>query len=101
MRQITDKISKAFKDRINKKISNSTTDGKCLWLFGNMIAMYDRDGNVSITTANHATKTTKDRLNGILDVFGDKRRIYHKAGQLYLGDQEWDGDWVAIGNKPD
>lgn len=91
MRQITRKIVEAFESRRPLKIDNTRTDGTHLFLFDNMIAMWNIDGNLWITTAGWKTKTTKERLNGLTGV--DIQTI---RGRWYLNGQEWGGDWINV-----
>jgi hypothetical protein len=92
MRQITQKITHAFEGRYALRIDNSRTDGDSLWLFGNRIAEWRRDG-LWISNAGWNSKTTKERLNGLTGV-----SISQRAGTWYLNDREWDGSWVNVYN---
>lgn len=90
MRQITVKIVHAFQGRYELRIDNSRTDGTSLWLFGNKIAMWREDG-LWISNGGWDSKTTKERLNGLLGVY-----IKQKRGAWYLNEREWDGRWVNV-----
>ena len=91
MRKITKKASLAFIEGRNFKRDNTTVqkvfgDTTEFLLFGNMIALYSRREQILfVTTAGYPTVTTKERLNGILDVFG-LPRVYQKDYELYFKD---------------
>lgn len=90
MKQVTRQIAEAFLSGKAKKINNTTTDGKSLFLFGNKIAEH-RDDGLYITNCGWFTKTTKERLNGI-----DGVRINQSKNKWYLNGNEWDGDWIRV-----
>ena len=90
MRQITRKIAEAFHNRQALKIDNTHTDGTSLWLFNNKIAQWGPDG-LYITTAEWNTKTTRERLNGLLGV-----GVYSSRGGLLLNGHPWDGRWINV-----
>lgn len=92
MRRITAEITRAFEGRYALKIDNSRTDGDSLWLFGNRIAEWRRDG-LWISNAGWQSNTTKERLNGLSGV-----SISQRSGTWYLNDREWDGSWVNVSN---
>lgn len=95
MKQITRQVVSAFMQGGAKKVSNTQTDGKSLWLFGNKIAEHREDG-LYITNCGWMSKTTKERLNGI-----DGVTINQSKGKWYLNGEEWDGDWKRVNeNKP-
>jgi hypothetical protein len=81
----------AFNRRQRAGITNTTSTGDALYLFGNKIAEYREDG-LWITDAGWNTTTTRDRLNGLPNV-----SVNNKNFQLYLNGKEWDGSWVRIG----
>ena len=90
MRQVTTQIIDSFMSGESKKISNSQTDGKSLYLFNNKIAEHREDG-LYITNANWMSNTTKERLNGLPNV-----SIQQKKGKWYLNGNEWDGSWIKV-----
>jgi len=73
MRQETMKIAKAFKQGEKAAAARTSTDGQTVWLHGNRIAYRDENNNLCITLAGWPTVTTRERINGILDVFGFTR----------------------------
>ena len=80
MRNITKESVKAFKDAKNFKLSNTEVyDGGNgyiqFYLFWNQIAQVRHNDELNadvllIEDAGRRTKTTKERLNGILDAYG-------------------------------
>jgi hypothetical protein len=90
MRQITEKITRAFNRRQSFKIGNSSTDGTNLFLFGNKIARWRHDG-LWITNAGWKSNTTKERLNALSGV-----NISQIRGVWYLNGVEWNGTWINI-----
>jgi hypothetical protein len=96
MRQVTWDIVDAFLNGYNKTISNSTVfvddcNVARLYLHGNCIAI-KRKGRVSISNAGWESVTTKERLNGLLEVMGDGRRIYQRKGTWYWSGEDWPED---------
>jgi hypothetical protein len=90
MRQITSRIVSAFLNGERLKIDNTITQGGAIWLWDNMIA--ERRGNgLWITNAGWPSATTKERLNGLPEVW-----IVQKKGQWYLNGHAWDGEWVRV-----
>ena len=71
MRKITKASVKAFKDGVNFKLSNTEVfNGGYIqmYLFWNLIAQV-RNGVLLIKDAGRRSKTTKERLNGILESY--------------------------------
>jgi hypothetical protein len=94
-RKITQQSVQAFYNReafnkSNMSVEISDNGYPLLKLHGNTIAGMDHMG-VWITDAGWPTRTTFERLKGLDDV-----SIYTKRGQVYLNDQEWDGEKVYI-----
>jgi len=94
MRKITQQAVAAFYEGKNFQLSNTSVEVNngevTMKLFGNTIAGTDYKGTW-ITDAGWETKTTFDRLNGLNDVWINK-----KKGQIYLNDQPWDGSKTYI-----
>lgn len=97
MRKITQRIRDAFYDHKKLSITNTITDGESVWLFGNKI-IERRYRDVYFTLAGWNTNTTRERLNGILDI-----RVYVVKGQAYVRDKNIDisipinsKDWICI-----
>ena len=74
MRQETQKIMSAFLKGEKASAQRTNTDGNTVWLHGNKIAHRQQDtydhGLVQFTLAGWPTVTTRERINGMLDVFG-------------------------------
>jgi len=90
MRQITRDIVNAFQNSRSLRIGNSRTNGESLWLFDNKIAEIRRDG-LWVSNGGWNSKTTKERLNGILGV-----NVRQQRGVWLLNDRVWDGRWVNV-----
>jgi hypothetical protein len=95
MRQVTQKIVSAFLRTEYRRVGNTWTDGRSIWLFGNKIAEFRNDG-LWITNAGWPSPTTKERLNGIPDV-----SIVQRRGTWFLNGREWNGGWVNLGSWND
>ncbi len=91
MRKVTQNIVNAFINRQRATIGNSHTDGQGLYLHGNKIAEFRKDGGLYITAAGWMTNTTKERLNALPGV-----RIHQKNFEWYLNGQAWGGDWIKV-----
>jgi hypothetical protein len=75
--------------RDNTRVDNAPGWDSVLYLHGNAIAR--RRGRVlQVTLAGWNTSTTRERLQaaGV--------RVHTKAGQAYLNDKAWSGDWVTV-----
>ena len=99
MRKVTQQAANALLSRLPASISNTNVtviDGVArMYLHGNIIATYDGT-TLMIGDAGWRSVTTKERLNGILDVAGRAEYVYQKAGDWYVGGAltpaiEWDG----------
>ena len=97
MRKITQEIASALFARQDVNKGNTATlDGE-VFLHGNKIAKIE-DGALLMTLAGWNTPTTRERLNGIADVFGAKDRFSQKGFEPFLGKQNIREDnwyWVA------
>jgi len=92
-RKVTDAIVSAFLAGKPAKQANTSTDGNSFYLHGNEIAKM-KNGELWITNAGWATRTTYERLNGLPGV-----SIGVKGGKTMLNGVPWDGAWIKIG-KP-
>ena len=90
MRQVTEQIASAFINGERKTVSNTHTDGKNLFLHGNLIAKKE-NGSLYITDAGWQTNTTKERLNGLPGV-----SICQKKGTWYLNGTKWNGQFIKV-----
>lgn len=84
MKKVTEKCAKAFINKQNLTVTNTSSLDGCLYLFDNKIAEYRKDG-IYISNAGWTTRTTKERLNGLLCLLG-KEPIYQKKGEWYWKD---------------
>jgi hypothetical protein len=66
MRKVTERIKKAFENGKSLKIGNTRTDGESVFLHDNEIIRRDTSGLVFATLAGWNTRTTRERVNGIL-----------------------------------
>ena len=101
MRKITREAINAFMNQEDYKKDNTEVCQSILWthlyLHGNEIAMFEKDYEnekdiISITTAHWNTNTTLERLRGIPWV----NSLRKKQWKLFLNDQEWNGEWIAL-----
>ena len=98
MRKITRGIVTAFLDNRCLRKDNTTTDGSEIRLFGNLIAYWDTDSTVgghivqcvAITLAGWNSTTTRERLNGLLELMEVGKRIVSKGGVPYMSYQNHD-----------
>ena len=103
MRQETHKIMSAFLKGESASAQRTNTDGNTVWLHGNKIAHRQQDtydhGLVQFTLAGWPTVTTRDRINGLLELSGSDYRVCQRNLRQYLikdgetvrelGDSEW------------
>lgn len=95
MRQVTLGICSAFLAKTPSTKSNSYTDGRTLFLYGNAIAKHTEKG-IMVTDAGYPTSTTKERLNGLAELRFNKRPFHTQDHQLRDNHGEWDGDWKLL-----
>ena len=112
MRQETQKIMSAFLQGQKASAARTNTDGNTVWLHGNKIAQRSEGDFVDFSLAGWPTVTTRDRINGLLELSGSDYRVFQKNGTQFLtngtdvreiGDSEWIGlndevykDWVSV-----
>ena len=94
MRKVTQQITDAFLNGRAKKVGNTQTDGKHLYLFGNKIAEHREDG-LYITNAGWQSRTTRDRLEALPNV-----NIFQKKFVWHLNGNAWDGSWIKVNDNP-
>jgi hypothetical protein len=93
-RKVTRTIHAAFLARKRKTVGNTSTDGDAVYLHGNKIVNRNpASGEVFIRTAGWNTPTTRERLKAFTTF-----PVYQKRGQLYIGENAWDGDWISATN---
>jgi len=100
MRQETQKIMSAFLRSQKASAARTNTDGHNVWLHGNKIAQRSEGDFVDFSLAGWPTVTTRDRINGLLELSGSDYRVFQKNGTQFLangtdvreiGDSEWIG----------
>ena len=100
MRQETHKIMSAFLRGQKASAARTNTDGHNVWLHGNKIAQRSEGDFVDFSLAGWPTVTTRDRVNGLLELSGSDYRVFQKSGTQFLtngtdireiGDSEWIG----------
>ena len=94
MSKTHEKVIEAFLQGKSAKISNTQTNGKELFLFGNCIARRYGD-DMQVTTSGWNTVITRDRLNMLPNVW-----VRCRKGNLQINFQskwqDWDGEWINI-----
>ncbi len=68
MRKVTEETVTAFLARKPKSIGNTCSTGDELRLHGNTIAYWESDTCLILTMAGWGTVTTRERLNGVLEL---------------------------------
>ena len=102
MRKVTREITEAFLDGIERKIGNSCTRNEVgdsrLYLHGNNIACHVPGWGIYLNHQGWMTPTTKERLNGILEMLGrGEDRIYQSNFVWYWkGKEEFKSGWNKI-----
>lgn len=95
MRKITQNAITAFYANKNFSSSNTIVDTDSystrLLLHGNCIAEKIHNKGIQISTCGWNTPTTKERLNGLVNV-----SVNTSKGQLYLNGKEWDGEKTFV-----
>lgn len=83
MRKETQKVVGAFLRREAANGARTWTDGRTLELHGNAIAWWSSEG-LHMTLAGWGTTTTRERLNGIMEMMGDDRRFVQRDHCQFL-----------------
>lgn len=94
MRQVTKQVTDAFLSGRAKKVTNTHTDGRSLWLFSNKIAEHREDG-LYVSNCGYKTKTTAERLRALPNV-----NLTTKRGEWYLNGEVWQGEWRRVNSNP-
>ena len=100
MRQETQKIMSAFLKGEKASAQRTHTDGYSVWLHGNLIAERGKS-KLWFTLAGWPTVTTRDRINGLLELRGSDSRVFQKNGIQFLANGETvrelgDSEWVSV-----
>jgi hypothetical protein len=97
MRKVTKTVCGAFLRGENRKVGNTQSEGGCLFLHGNLIAT-NNGGLVTINDAGWRTVTTKDRLNGVLELAGVPHRIFQKDFCWFIWNYETKEERLWLGH---
>lgn len=100
MSKYVNSVIESFLEENPKKINNTETDGKNLYLFGNRIAWRDEHTNeLWISTCGYNSRTSRDRLNMLPDVWV---RTFKGQLLLYVGhhSRQQVSDWIKWDGKP-
>jgi hypothetical protein len=91
MRNVTERIKKAFEQGKSLKVGNTRTDGTSVFLHGNEIIRRDISGLIFATLAGFNTRVTMERLNGIAGMH------FHQVGFVACIDNEpvCEDDWFV------
>ena len=90
MRKVTRETVKAFLNGERKQIGNTKTDGQGLYLHDNKIAWRASDGDIQINMCGWGTVTTRERLNGLLNLIGSDLGISQRNHAQCLVDKNAD-----------
>ena len=98
MKKVTEKVVSSFISRNKCKIDNTHTDGTTLYLYGNAIATWTDDNQLLIRSAGWETKTTQERLNGLLYLLNKGIYISQKKWVWHLGTTPWyhSREWTLV-----
>ena len=102
MRQITRLAADAFINgrnfsRQNMTVSHNVGNVALMYLHGNLIAERASDGVLRMTLAGWNTPTTRERLNGLLEVMNIDGCFYQKNFEPYFDGREISSDeWVVV-----
>ena len=107
-------IALAFRDGRTRTIKSTQTsrdgwlqDRHGVWggapyvaLHGHIVAYQDRDGVVMLSLAGYPTRTTRDRLNAILEAYGSPNRFWqHRWTQYYGAVGSPRVEWLPVENR--
>jgi len=100
MRKETHKIMSAFLKGEKASAQRTNTDGHSVWLHGNLIAERGKS-KLWFTLADWPTVTTRDRINGMLELSGSDYRVFQKNGTQFLTNgtdvrELGDSEWVSV-----
>jgi len=99
MRKITQEACYAFEyihaddfKKSNTRVVRTNEVAAKMYLHDNLIAYSDETG-IYISNGGWPSNTTKERLNGLTGV-----HIQQKDFVWFLNGEEWNGDWIRIGD---
>ena len=83
MRKVSKVVGQAFINGEVKKMGNSHTDGKSLFLHNNRIAW--KDGNkIKMTLCGWGTVTTRERLNSLCRLLDSPSGFHQSKGEQFF-----------------
>ena len=88
MRKISREVITAFLKNETRKVDNTYCNGNILYLYGNQIAS-NINGTIRIFDGGHATATTKERLNALLQLMNESGKYETIADCIYQRNFEW------------
>jgi len=89
MRKISREVISAFLAGKPKRNGNTTTNGKILRLYGNIIADKSIAGSIYIYDGGVRSVTTKERLNALLQLMKDENSYVMVANCIFQKNYEW------------
>jgi hypothetical protein len=96
MRNITEKVVKAFVNGNKAKIKNTESTGTELILFGHVIAKKE-NGKILASLRGYNTSTTRERLNGLCRILGVNHGYNQKDFGAYFDGQAIDStSWQVL-----
>ena len=84
MRQVSKEVCQAFINRKPKRVKNTHSDGRNLFLHNNKIAWRASSGHVGFTLAGWNTPTTRERLNAIFTLLDCPIRVGQHKHRPYV-----------------
>lgn len=103
MRKVTLRTVTAFLAKTAYTEGNTHTDGQTLYLHGNPIAEHSHDmqGVIFLRDCGWQTVTTKDRLNGVIELFGNSLGFHGPViGRAKIGQRKGVWSWGTIPWNP-
>ena len=94
MRDVTRHVVTAFINGRRASRGNTSTDGRRMYLHGNLIAERLADGSIWGTLAGWSTATTRERLNGLCLLLHSPVRFYQR--DYVQNVNAWHGGAVPI-----
>ena len=97
MRKIETEMQNALRNRVNwskanTSVFNDNEGNQFVTLHGNLIATISNFGDIKLSSCGWQSKTTKSRLNAILDTFLSGIGVYQKNFEWFIGgDDFFDG----------
>jgi hypothetical protein len=88
MKKITKQMALNLRNGVNRKDGNTQVNDNALYLHGNKIVDLLENKLLVLNSRGWRTNTTKERLNGVLEMFGTPYKIYQKNFQWFLFNTE-------------